>query len=242
MSLPKDPGSQLATQEASICGDSELVASQESPPSTKPIRLALACNQCRRRKVRCDAQQPRCRNCCTRGDVCETSDPRKSDHGPAVRRQATRHKRPKVRRAVTSNLPTSHDATQTNGPVSSINSVLNPTALSPNSPLSISPGNKRPGEEACATGPLVSPAYSWNAAQSERLGEDHFSWQSRAYQESAVAQGEEDHPTHRPGEEALVTPDEPDDSYDTTNRCQVSIQLLHECFCRMALISYTYSI
>lgn len=59
------------------------------PAAPKRIRLSLACNQCRKRKVRCDAETPKCRNCVLRGDNCETSDPRRPD-GPAVRKWATR--------------------------------------------------------------------------------------------------------------------------------------------------------
>jgi hypothetical protein len=43
---------------------------------TKRQRLSLACNECRKRKVKCDSEMPRCRNCRIRGQVCETSDPK----------------------------------------------------------------------------------------------------------------------------------------------------------------------
>ncbi|KAJ9480398.1 Regulatory protein CAT8 [Pseudozyma hubeiensis] len=59
-------------------------------PHSKPDRLSLACNPCRKRKVRCDAHQPKCHNCIRRGDVCVTSDPRKAGAPPAVRQKATR--------------------------------------------------------------------------------------------------------------------------------------------------------
>ncbi|KAH8881274.1 hypothetical protein GQ53DRAFT_888768 [Thozetella sp. PMI_491] len=60
-----------------------------SPGPQKRIRLSLACNACRKRKVRCDAETPKCRNCWLRGDVCETTDPRKPEVA-AVRRWATK--------------------------------------------------------------------------------------------------------------------------------------------------------
>ncbi|KAG9496044.1 hypothetical protein J7337_012618 [Fusarium musae] len=65
-------------------------ASQEQPLSPRPPRskrgrLSLACTQCRKRKVRCDATTPKCRNCVLRGDECETFDPRRPN-GPAVRK------------------------------------------------------------------------------------------------------------------------------------------------------------
>ncbi|KAK8112891.1 fungal-specific transcription factor domain-containing protein [Apiospora sp. TS-2023a] len=58
--------------------------SQEPPPdpsqpTPKRIRLSLACTACRKRKVRCDAETPKCRNCRLRGDVCQTTDPRKPE-------------------------------------------------------------------------------------------------------------------------------------------------------------------
>ncbi|UPL00341.1 hypothetical protein LCI18_011275 [Fusarium solani-melongenae] len=60
-------------------------ASPPRPPRSKRNRLSLACTQCRKRKVRCDASTPKCRNCVLRGDDCETFDPRRPN-GPAVRR------------------------------------------------------------------------------------------------------------------------------------------------------------
>ncbi|KAG8672836.1 hypothetical protein FPOAC2_06246 [Fusarium poae] len=47
------------------------------PPRSKRGRLSLACTQCRKRKVRCDATTPKCRNCVLRGDECTTFDPRR---------------------------------------------------------------------------------------------------------------------------------------------------------------------
>lgn len=51
----------------------------------KRIRLSLACNQCRKRKVRCDTTLPKCRNCILRNEHCETTDPRNPGKGPSVR-------------------------------------------------------------------------------------------------------------------------------------------------------------
>jgi hypothetical protein len=51
----------------------------------KPMRLSLACNTCRRRKVRCDAGLPKCGNCTLRNEVCETTDLRKPAKGSATR-------------------------------------------------------------------------------------------------------------------------------------------------------------
>lgn len=70
---------------------SSVSANMQSPPPprSKRSRLALACTQCRKRKVRCDATTPKCRNCVLRGDPCETFDPR-HPKGPAVRRWPTK--------------------------------------------------------------------------------------------------------------------------------------------------------
>ncbi|KAJ1324097.1 proline utilization trans-activator [Microdochium nivale] len=59
-------------------------------PYQKRIRLSLACNQCRKRKVRCDTSLPKCRNCVQRNEHCETSDLRRPDHGPGVRALAVK--------------------------------------------------------------------------------------------------------------------------------------------------------
>lgn len=43
---------------------------------SKRQRLSLACNECRKRKVKCDSEMPKCRNCRVRGQICETTDPK----------------------------------------------------------------------------------------------------------------------------------------------------------------------
>lgn len=69
-------------------------------------------------------------------------------------------------------------------------------------------------------GSSASPATpSWRTTQSDRLGEDHFSWQSRAYQEEAdAAQGQEIVREHDAVELArVVTPEEDVNTDDNTN-------------------------
>jgi len=180
---------------------------------SKPIRLALACNQCRKRKVRCDAQQPKCRNCSVRGDVCETSDPRKSGDFPAVRRRATKRWQSKTRRAADPALsPAYHSpgafttTAVTPNAVISINSVLNPAgAVLDNLVGLASTDVRRASRNSAIQVSSVSPASSsWRTNHSERLGEDHFSWQSRAYQESTEAQIEEVVPDHSVTEQATA--------------------------------------
>ncbi|GJP95925.1 transcriptional regulator family: Fungal Specific TF [Aspergillus niger] len=45
-------------------------------PSKRP-RLSMACNICRQRKVKCDAEYPKCRNCRLRNQQCITTDPQR---------------------------------------------------------------------------------------------------------------------------------------------------------------------
>ncbi|KXJ86475.1 fungal-specific transcription factor domain-domain-containing protein, partial [Microdochium bolleyi] len=66
-------------------GELPSTAADPDRPYQKRIRLSLACNQCRKRKVRCDTSLPKCRNCVQRNEHCETSDLRRPDHGPGVR-------------------------------------------------------------------------------------------------------------------------------------------------------------
>lgn len=118
------------------------------------------------------------------------------------------------------------------GAVSSINSVLNPTGPSPDTdtlvdhtPASI---GRRSSRSDAVPVPSVSPATSsWRTTQSERLGEDHFSWQSRAYQVCAEAQGQDVVQEHDSVEQVTdVTSDEEAVSTDdtTNNRTKVGLR------------------
>ncbi|KAL4990707.1 hypothetical protein BDW68DRAFT_185450 [Aspergillus falconensis] len=49
----------------------------DRPPPTKRPRLSMACNTCRQRKVKCDAEYPKCRNCRVRNQECVTTDPQR---------------------------------------------------------------------------------------------------------------------------------------------------------------------
>ncbi|KAK7959705.1 uncharacterized protein PG986_004559 [Apiospora aurea] len=73
---PETATSSLSMVEAS---SSQEPSQEPSQPAPKRIRLSLACTACRKRKVRCDAETPKCRNCRLRGDVCQTTDPRKPE-------------------------------------------------------------------------------------------------------------------------------------------------------------------
>ncbi|KAF4974423.1 hypothetical protein FZEAL_8666 [Fusarium zealandicum] len=86
-SVDKDKNARAVDmQDDAACEDAlNAILASPRPPRSKRGRLSLACNQCRKRKVRCDATTPKCKNCVSRGDECETSDPRRPN-APAVRR------------------------------------------------------------------------------------------------------------------------------------------------------------
>lgn len=50
----------------------------------------MACNSCRRRKVKCDTEHPKCRNCRVRDDICTTTDP-KMPHAAVIREWIVQH-------------------------------------------------------------------------------------------------------------------------------------------------------
>ncbi|KAL4804691.1 hypothetical protein BDV18DRAFT_153097 [Aspergillus unguis] len=52
----------------------------QQPPAKRP-RLSMACNICRQRKVKCDAEYPKCRNCLVRNQECVTTDPQRGCAG-----------------------------------------------------------------------------------------------------------------------------------------------------------------
>lgn len=228
MSFEAPPGSIHLPHVDEGQAEHETPTTGDSSTQIKPIRLAVACNQCRKRKVRCDAQQPSCRNCSVRGDVCETSDPRKPGNFPAVRRRATRCCQ-KGRAEVGKCLSPARRSLNTLTPaaVSSINSVLNPTGPSPDTSVDhTSPSARRNSRSSAIPGSSESPATSsWRTTQSERLGEDHFSWQSRAYQDCAEDQGQDVVQEHDASEqEAILTPGETVTTDEATNnKTKVSV-------------------
>ncbi|KAK1569890.1 fungal-specific transcription factor domain-containing protein [Colletotrichum navitas] len=73
----------------SVSSSGEQPSDSGNQSHSKRIRLSLACNQCRKRKVRCDAQTPKCHNCILRGDDCQTTNPRNPNQH-AVRKWAAK--------------------------------------------------------------------------------------------------------------------------------------------------------
>ncbi|KAJ5656713.1 hypothetical protein N7507_008663 [Penicillium longicatenatum] len=225
MSSPRHFGTISSPNHVGTPTEQDPSAIRGASSQSKPIRLALACNQCRKRKVRCDAQQPKCRNCSVRGDTCETSDPRKSSHLPAVRRRAAKRWQSKTRQQVAPTPSPAHlspvalqlpAATLDAG--STINSVLNPTGPAPRTLLGQdSPDARDATRSSALPGSSASPALSSSCTnKSERLGENHFSWQSRAYQESTAAQIQDGRPgLHMIGQGATETPFTQDEAVNT---------------------------
>ncbi|KAF8858819.1 hypothetical protein BDZ45DRAFT_673749 [Acephala macrosclerotiorum] len=59
-------------------------------PGVKRQRISNACNQCRKRKVRCDEAQPSCRNCFERNEECITTNLR-TQEVIAIRRRTNKN-------------------------------------------------------------------------------------------------------------------------------------------------------
>ena len=188
----------------------------------KPGRLSLACNQCRKRKVRCDASQPKCRNCTFRGENCETSDPKRLRAAPVVRRRhaARRHSTLGIRnRETDGTTPRTPRAAQAPNaafapsPAESAPTEVHRRRVSgfrnqesprgPHSTGSIS------GRSASAAGPSGLTPEHGESRHLSRQDPDRVSWVSKAYQESTVAQVERSQyePAETENTASAVTPD-----------------------------------
>ncbi|KAE8383076.1 hypothetical protein BDV26DRAFT_303976 [Aspergillus bertholletiae] len=95
----------------------------DRPPAAKRRRLSMACNICRQRKVKCDAEYPKCRNCRIRNQICVTTDPQRPGL-PGVREWL------EIPDKVNGNVPTQYDGLQkeTGCPQNDSNSPLNPSS------------------------------------------------------------------------------------------------------------------
>ncbi|CAH0037955.1 unnamed protein product [Clonostachys solani] len=178
------------------------------PSHRKPDRLAVACKQCRKRKVRCDAQQPRCKNCHVRNEVCETSDLRRPGKGPAVRRHAARSTGSRSQQDPASPIPPSprsnNEGPNNEGLSSFQNTGTNHSQREVESPTELA------SSEVNSQGFHDTPSFSATRKQirSSRPVKNHISWLTRGYQASAAAQVQEtgsEHAEQTPSSE--VTPD-----------------------------------
>lgn len=165
--------------------DMQAMVSSEDPgrPVSKQIRLSLACNPCRKRKVRCDARQPKCRNCSLRGDDCNTSDLRKPGKGPGVRRRATAKQTP--RRSITLDQAADHSpnaATEI-----TVQSLPTQSPASGSSRPHVSPvetGALGSGRRALRSNRYEAPSSNSTRQDSPRSSDDiheEMSWVARGY-------------------------------------------------------------
>lgn len=72
------PNSDSTSSQSQPFGSSSTPLSSEKLPKQQRVGTQLACNGCRRRKVRCDGQRPQCRSCQQRGEEepCTYAKPR----------------------------------------------------------------------------------------------------------------------------------------------------------------------
>jgi hypothetical protein len=145
------------------------------PPHAKPMRLALACNQCRKRKVRCDARQPKCTNCEQRGEICEARNPKKASQITDARQRGAKVSTPP-------SFGTQGRPRQASIPASPPHSVrLSPCAQSDrHSIASAMPRTKQ----------VNSP--TTQRPQHRPWTKDHISWLTRAYHQTSGEAGKED--------------------------------------------------
>ncbi|KAK2468233.1 hypothetical protein H9L39_19879 [Fusarium oxysporum f. sp. albedinis] len=62
------PNSDNTSSQPQLSGSSSSPFLSEGLPKRQRVGIQLACNGCRRRKVRCDGQRPQCRPCQQRGE------------------------------------------------------------------------------------------------------------------------------------------------------------------------------
>lgn len=177
----------------------------------KPTRLSLACNTCRKRKVRCDAGQPKCGNCTVRNETCETTDLRRHAHGSTPRARGfpgSRGRRRSLVRSEPDAVMHLESWTGSNASTAGLEQDQ-PSVLAS---LGEQVPQQTPGEDAYSPS---EPASSPNL-QHGRIGEaGAISWVSRAYREvHDMAPSQEPAPGGTP--DAVVNTD------DTSYRVKVS--------------------
>lgn len=280
------------------------VSTSTPAPATggKPTRLSLACNPCRKRKVRCDARQPKCQNCTLRGDVCETSDLRRPGAPAAARKRATRRHSGAVGAKASRGQIEQQPEQQPQQPYNDDSDDVppEPAPLSPEAssslPLdnrqqsqpnvSISPAGGVPTDNTASVhyslglGLQARPSSSradresarthWSSSspgttrsagepgelsrqpqtRSRRPGPDHFSWLSRAYRDTTVAQVQNSKPADdstevEQSDTVVVTPDVVVNTDGSPNRLKVlggsSLQCLFN-FADLWLAGYGYDL
>jgi hypothetical protein len=127
----------------------------------KRLGPAQACNQCRKRKVRCSAETPSCRNCQIRGDSCEPAA--RPNSGPSTSRWAAADGMPSPggKRKIPQTAP---DRPQSRSPFAHQHGGVQSTVVSHSEPVRAVHGVENQAEAHSRAGDL--------------------SWVSRAYHES----------------------------------------------------------
>lgn len=178
------------------------------------MRLSLACNLCRKRKVRCDARLPKCGNCTVRNETCETTDLRKSGNKSTIRLRALPDSRGRRSWRKTEPKPALHPEEWT-GPGAC------PARMHQNPFVSTDLGEDVPQQtpELCGRSASNSAA-SPTLQHSSRTGEEEaISWVSRGYRLSTAAQNSQATlQEHASG----ATPDAVVNTDDTPYRVKVS--------------------
>ncbi|SPO01421.1 uncharacterized protein DNG_04096 [Cephalotrichum gorgonifer] len=152
------------------------------PIRRKPMRLSLACNQCRKRKVRCDARLPKCGNCTVRNETCETTDLRKPSNGPTIRSRALPEGRGRRSRRKSEPRPAQHPGNWM-GPGAS------PASMDLNGSISTDVGEDTPRQTSGRCGCSASGSGASLPLQNSRTDEEEaISWVSRGYRLSMTAQ------------------------------------------------------
>lgn len=203
-SIPSPLGGLNATMNSAHSDPGGLPSPTEAksatgPPAShrKPDRLAVACKQCRRRKVRCDAELPRCRNCASRDEVCETSDLRRPGKGSTIRRRASKYKQSQTPSVGTG---------AASPPQSAISSSAAGFAHSPDASTYYSYGHQgsiqngfephsqvrpKPGAASDASTTSRPRSSGTSKSKSHDREQTNISWLTRGYQASVAAQAQE---------------------------------------------------
>jgi hypothetical protein len=231
-SLPSAFGSEISFTTLLGAEGTEAEESMTTPvPShRKPDRLSVACKQCRKRKVRCDAQQPKCKNCRVRNEVCETSDLRRPGKGPAVRRRAARstgsrsqYDQQDPASPVTPSPRSNKSGPHSEGLGSFQNTGTNHSQGEVESPTELA------SSELNTQSFHDTPSFSATSKQirSRRPVKNHISWLTRGYQVSVAAQVQETGSEHAEQEASSeVTPDVVVNTDGTPYRVKVCIDPL----------------
>ncbi|KIH93626.1 hypothetical protein SPBR_04101 [Sporothrix brasiliensis 5110] len=171
-------------------------SSTARPP--KRIRLNLACNNCRRRKVKCDTEQPKCRNCWLRDEECLTTDPRyppsrvNGDGGPNG--NGDERGRPQIRRWATPNglMPGQNPAaTHRNHAYVAKHGPVTQTAVQTHAPAYPPPPPETPPNQHHASPPRPRrPSTIVVSASTPAASPPPISWVSRSYQYSETAEAQ----------------------------------------------------